>query len=205
MSLPYIDKEYDDPALRAYVDQLIEQEKVQTPKPSTLLGDSFDRIFEDNDILKEELLKASQGQKTSAIDTARFRLEPPKPTSSSSSPNDQIQPWKAAVDNSKAQLEHQQNRLLNMELINQFGSNAWRLHNFQLEAEVKRLQDEVSKRKVEIQELNKSRKLEQQRAGITLTSLEARWAELVDQNLRLDIANQLLEAEVEAMKVQQSI
>jgi hypothetical protein len=45
-------------------------------------------------------------------------------------------------------------------------------------------------------------KFYQQRAGITLTSLEARWAELVDQTLQLDIANQMLEAEVNALEQQ---
>jgi pre-mRNA-splicing factor SPF27 len=110
--------------------------------------------------LKEELKKASEGQTTSAIDTGRFRLDPPKPLTN---PDEQVASWKSAVNNSRAQLEHQQSRLLNLELINQFGANAWKLHNFQLEAEVKRLQEELQRRKQEIQDLNKQRKLDQVR------------------------------------------
>ncbi|KAI9336744.1 Pre-mRNA-splicing factor SPF27 [Obelidium mucronatum] len=142
-----------------------------------------------NESLSNLLSLSGNGTPLNAIDTSRFRLEPP------SNPHSE-EDWKAAVDNAHAQIEHQQNRLVNLELINKFGANAWKLHNFQLEAG-------IAQQKQELLDLNKERKIEQTRAGGELRQLEEKWSDLVDRVLRVDIANQVLEAEIEALQQQQ--
>ena len=37
--------------------------------------------------------------------------------------------WQESVDNSQAQLEHQSLRILNLELMSEYGAAAWRSHN----------------------------------------------------------------------------
>lgn len=54
------------------------------------------------------------------------RYELPAP--SSGQKND-ISAWQECVNNSMAQLEHQAVRIENLELMSQFGTNAWKVYN----------------------------------------------------------------------------
>ena len=51
---------------------------------------------------------------------------------------DDPEAWEAAVNNAKAQLEHQTLRIQNLELMLKYGPNQWRAHNASLEAAIKR-------------------------------------------------------------------
>lgn len=46
--------------------------------------------------------------------------------------------WQRSLENAQAQLEHQQNRVDNLELLLHYSGNAWRLYNESLEEERKR-------------------------------------------------------------------
>ncbi|KAJ3240294.1 hypothetical protein HDU81_004209 [Chytriomyces hyalinus] len=194
MALPYIDKDLDSADARDYVDNLIREEmrSMSGSKPS--VGQDVS-LFENSPALKSLLASVSNGVSTSAIDTSRFRLEPPPASEKHSE-----EAWKTAVDNAHAQLEHQQNRLLNLELLNAYGANAWRVSNFQVEAAVKLVTAKVEERKAAVLEINKERKIEQTKAGTELQALEQRWRDLVDQCLRIDIANQVLQAEIDELR-----
>lgn len=54
------------------------------------------------------------------------RYELPAP--SSGQKND-ITAWQECVNNSMAQLEHQAVRIENLELMSQYGTNAWKVYN----------------------------------------------------------------------------
>ncbi|KAJ3196183.1 pre-rRNA-processing protein esf1 [Irineochytrium annulatum] len=123
-----------------------------------------DLVESANKLLADELAKVATKGKVSAIDTSRFRMEPPKP---SNLPEEQEKGWRDAVNNAQAQLEHQHNRLLNLELINKFGQNSWRIHNYQLEGAVNQLKLQAKQQKEELQELNKERKIDQ--VGVAVT------------------------------------
>lgn len=110
-------------------------------------------LRQSNTILSTDLDRTSKGQQTTIMDTTRFRLEPPKtPT---------LDAWHASLQNSQSQLEHQSNRLINLELVNKFGPNAWRLHCFQLEWMKNSLEKEVGEVKKSVVDINKERKSEQ--------------------------------------------
>jgi pre-mRNA-splicing factor SPF27 len=47
---------------------------------------------------------------------------------------------------------------MNLELLQKFGGNAWRYHNFQVEGHVKVLEAELGEHQKEINEINKKRK-----------------------------------------------
>ncbi|OPL20931.1 hypothetical protein AM593_01136, partial [Mytilus galloprovincialis] len=72
-----------------------------------------------------------------------------------------ISAWNEAVENSQAQLEHQSLRILNLELLSEYGSNAWKSYNTMVEQATKQLQELRKK----IQEINWQRKNEQTQAG----------------------------------------
>lgn len=51
--------------------------------------------------------------------------------------------------------------MFNLELLQKYGANAWRLHNYQLENELQQYQKTLEEYKQNILELNKQRKAEQ--------------------------------------------
>ena len=51
----------------------------------------------------------------------RYKVLPP-------AEEDNIEQWKAAIDNAKAQLLHMENRTMNLELLKKFGTTAWKEH-----------------------------------------------------------------------------
>ena len=80
------------------------------PPPSSLA---------DRPLAAAELARVASGQPLPPLDASRFRLDPP-PASRRSDPG----AWRAALDNARAQLEHQHTRLLNLELLLQHGPRA---------------------------------------------------------------------------------
>jgi pre-mRNA-splicing factor SPF27 len=114
-----------------------------------------------------------------ALDLSRYQLDPPTSNNSTSNnttangSTETITPsaseelpegralWLKALDNANAQLEHQNQRVLNLELVQKFGGNAWNIHNYQLEYDVSLLRKAVDEKKAEIMELNKLRKRDQ--------------------------------------------
>lgn len=91
---------------------------------------------------------------------------------------------------------HQQARQTNVELLQKFGGNAWRMSNFLLEEDVKRLQRQHEALQARMEELNRSRKTSQSEAGKRLDALEHKWSEMVGGNLQLEVANLALEGQV---------
>jgi pre-mRNA-splicing factor SPF27 len=55
------------------------------------------------------------------LDITRFRLDPPPQTK-----RGDAAAWRAALENANSQLEHQLNRIANLELLLKFGPNTWR-------------------------------------------------------------------------------
>ncbi|KAJ3099313.1 hypothetical protein HDU97_003287 [Phlyctochytrium planicorne] len=155
-----------------------------------------DSCIKHNDLLREEMKRVGEGKGLTAIDTVRFRLEFPKSTGKEGMDD----AWSKAVQNAHAQLEHKQNQVLNLELINKFGTNAWMVHNHQLESLITKLQAEVDLQKQILEDINKERKTDQLKVGFTLSTLENRWAQLVDQCFQVDIACSMLDAEIAVLR-----
>ena len=59
-------------------------------------------------------------------------MEPPYFEEDSITLKEKVEGWQSAVHNGYSQLEHQRDRLLNLELLNRFGTNGWKYHNFQV-------------------------------------------------------------------------
>ncbi|KAJ3119377.1 homoserine O- acetyltransferase [Nowakowskiella sp. JEL0407] len=192
--LPYIDKDYEDPSVQEVVRDLLTAEKRLFSPDNSRLPDEIS-LFSSNPMLQAELLRVETGKPLNALDLSRYRLEPPTNTEDESK-------WQKSVQNARAQLESQHNRLINLELLHKFGANAWKLHNFQLEQMNKTVKAAVERNKLISLEINKSRKVEQMSANNELQILDAEWKGLISNVLRVDFANQALEAENEMLKAE---
>ncbi|KAF9544112.1 hypothetical protein EC957_012407 [Mortierella hygrophila] len=224
-ALPYVDKQIDEPGVRSMVDKLIASEMKKMPKPrdASSLGFPDIDLFSSNTLIQQELDRVRRGKPMEpSLDLSRYQLDPPTSsssttttTSNTTTPNgstETITPsaseelpegrtqWLKALDNANAQLEHQNQRVLNLELVQKFGGNAWNIHNYQLEYDVSLLRGAVDKKKAEIMELNKLRKRDQMDVAESLQRLEGKWAEMISSTLQVEVASASLQAELAQLK-----
>ncbi|KAF8514512.1 breast carcinoma amplified sequence 2 [Gautieria morchelliformis] len=199
-SLPYYDNDLDvHPQLR----RKVEAELARQPKPpSGVLHAKVPppiNLFEKHPLLAAELVRVESHQPIPPLDTTRYQLPAPQEDVST----EEI--WAKAVKNAKAQLEHQRIRHTNLSLLQAYGPNSWKIHNYLLESSATRLEKAVEQLKERTVEVNRERKNAQTRAGTQLTSLETRWTELISNVLQIELANVALEDEVAklAMKEQE--
>ncbi|KAL6056804.1 Pre-mRNA-splicing factor SPF27 [Balamuthia mandrillaris] len=196
-ALPYADPFQEEE--RALALQLIEAEMRRFSPRDYLshLPPSVEPTFGGSEILQAEYKRVASGLKMQPLDTQRYQV--PKP----SDLNDPQQ-WRKAIANAEAQLEHQNQRLTNLNLLSQYGANAWLVHNGQVEGLQRRLQQQIAAVRQEINEVNRQRKTEQDGASAKLSHLEMQWHELSHKNIHIDLACQQMEKEIEQLKQQQT-
>ena len=123
---------------------------------------------QNNPLLASELDRVGARQPLAAIDTSRYQLTPSATPSSD-------EEWKSALDGAYALLEHQRiryrnlysycdlplissSRHNNLALLQQYGNNAWRVHNYLLEADTKNAENLLEELKERTTGLNRERK-----------------------------------------------
>ncbi|KAL1952213.1 hypothetical protein VTO73DRAFT_1362 [Trametes versicolor] len=189
-SLPYYDNELE---LYPVLKEKVEREFAREGKPPQTLHPGVPpapTLFAANPLLQAELERVSNHQPMPPLDTARYQL--PAPTA----PENEEE-WQEALKNARAQLEHQKLRQTNLALLQQYGSNAWRIHNYLNEASAKNVEKALEDLKNLTTEVNRERKNFQTRLGSQLTSLETRWTELISSILQIEMANVALEVEID--------
>ncbi|KAG0030801.1 hypothetical protein BGZ81_002159 [Podila clonocystis] len=220
-ALPYVDKQIDEPGARSIVDKMIAAEMKKMPKPrdpASLFPDI--ELFKDNELMQQELDRVRRGKPMEQLDLARYQLHPPTSTDSTSTspsidangsplpaqpsaseelPEGRAQ-WTQAIENANAQLEHQNQRILNLELVQKFGNNAWNIHNYQLEYDLSQLRKQVDDKRAEVMELNKLRKRDQLDVAESLHRLETKWGELISSTIQVEMASATMEQELEQLK-----
>ncbi|KAJ7783423.1 breast carcinoma amplified sequence 2 [Mycena maculata] len=188
-SLPYYDNDLEQyPWLKEKVDK----EFARQPKPPATLHPRVPpeyQLFTKNPLLQAELARVESHEKFPPLDTVRYQLPAP------SAPGTDEE-WQAALKNAHAQLEHQRMRQTNLTLLQTYGANAWRIHNYLLEATVKQTEQALEDLKQMTVDVNRERKNTQTRLGNQLNSLETRWTELISNVLQIELANVALDAEV---------
>lgn len=95
------------------------------------------------------------------------------------------------------------NRQSNVTLLQNFGANAWRTHNYLLESDATLLEKQLEELKERVVDTNRSRKNFQLGLGDRLTGLERKWTDLISTVLQLELANASLESEVEGLKAKE--
>ncbi|CDS82113.1 uncharacterized protein SPSC_02933 [Sporisorium scitamineum] len=199
-ALPYFDRDLElQPGLRSRVDALIAEEQASmTPidlSTSARLPPAYEP-FSSRPDLRAELERVASGQPSPhTLDTHRYTL--PSPAAGEDAP---LSEWQAAVDSAHAQLGHMNVRLKNVELLKRYGSNAWRLSNFQQEQDIRLLSEQLEAVKSETNEINRLRQKDQTEAGSKLATLEKRWTELISRGLQLEVANITTQQEVDKLQ-----
>jgi pre-mRNA-splicing factor SPF27 len=146
-------------------------------------------------ILKAEMERIALRQPMEMLSMHRYEL----PAPSAAQKNDVVA-WQEAVENSMAQLEHQALRIINLELLSQYGSAAWRAHNEVLKRMLQEEQNSLEVIRSQIQEVNRQRKLEQSKAGDELSRLETHWQDLVRKNYKIEEACMQLQSEIKQLQ-----
>ena len=130
-----------------------------------------------------------------ALDTSRYALKAPSGDDETS-----VEAWTSSCNLANALVEAQYDRLINLELLNSFGQNAWKIHAFQLEAMSTSLDRTLVTRQLALDDLNRRRMMEQAKAHHSLTSLDYKYNEVSQKNLHLSLAIAALEAQVEQLE-----
>ncbi|KAI0322273.1 Pre-mRNA-splicing factor SPF27 [Amylostereum chailletii] len=193
-SLPYYDDDLErHPILKERVQHelAVETQRVQQETLHPRVNPAFE-LFKNHPILAAEIERVESRQPLAAIGSSRYSLPAPVLTQTPISDMD----WKAALDNAYAQLEHQRVRHNNLALLQQYGGNAWRIHNYNVETDVKKAESSLEALKEETTSVNRDRKKTQIRIGEQLNSLESRWTDLISSVLQIEMANVALEAEL---------
>nr|BAC78620.1 hypothetical protein [Coprinopsis cinerea] len=195
-SLPYYDDDLQKyPNLKSKVDQELARE-LKALNPTAALHPRVPppvELFADRPLLKAELDRVKASQPFPSLDTLRYQL--PAPTSTPATDEE----WKAALNNARAQLQHQRIRQTNGTLLQTYGANAWRIQNYLLGSTVKQVESLAEELKQKTVEVNRERKNDQERLGKQLTSLETRWTELISNILQIEMANIALDAEIDRL------
>ncbi|KAJ7225843.1 breast carcinoma amplified sequence 2 [Mycena pura] len=196
-SLPYYDNDLEQfPELKAKV----EREFAREAKPPATLHPRVPPapvLFAKQPLLQAELERIESHQELPRLDTLRYQLPAPAAPGTD-------EEWQAAVKNAQSQLEHQCIRQTNLQLLQTYGANAWRIHNYLLESTVKQTDQALEELKQMTVEVNRERKNMQTRLGNQLNSLETRWTELISNVLQIELANVALDAEVNRLNAREA-
>ncbi|XP_034113517.1 pre-mRNA-splicing factor SPF27 [Drosophila albomicans] len=198
-ALPYIDHGYDDVGVRESALAMVEEEcrryrptknyldhlplPASSPFETPLMINEFERI---QNRLPMETLSMK-----------RYELPPPP-----SGKLSEVSAWQESIENSMAQLEHQWVRSLNLELMLDYGTEAWKSYLEVFTAMQAKAQIQLQQLKKDMQDVNWQRKQAQTQAGDKLRALEAHWVLLVSKNYEIETECVELEKVVQAAREQ---
>eukprot|EP00299_Pterocystis_sp_00344_P013424 c6575_g1_i2.p1 GENE.c6575_g1_i2~~c6575_g1_i2.p1 ORF type:complete len:205 (+),score=47.71 c6575_g1_i2:67-681(+) len=192
-SLPYIDTQYGEPGMKELVERMIKDEmKAFRPTKDYLSHLPLPQLnFENSAFLQSEFERVSRGEPMAAMDISRYQLERPN----TEQWND-LNAWTRAVENAKAQKEHQQLRLMNLELLHRYGPNMLLKQNEQLSQLNTRYDAQVAEVKAQIAAINRKRKVDQTQFGQQLQQLDAEFLELCSKNVAIETACEQLKSQL---------
>ena len=150
---------------------------------------------QDHPMLQQELDRAGKGDEMAAMDTARYSMPPPAGGERAAA-----SAWASAVENGQSQLEHQQLRLENLELLQKYGSSSWRTYNGYLESIEKRMQGRLYEYKTEVAEINRARKLDQTAAAPEMHALNTEYFQRVAKLRDVEWASEDLRRQIKRLK-----
>lgn len=200
-ALPYIDTEIDEPGMRDRVSALVqaEMDTMHAEKDSRDYLSHLSPVpslnFDGTVFLKREMERVRKRVPMKPLEKERYQLNPPL-----ASRVGDVDAWVSALNNARAQLEHQQGRILNLELMQKYGPNAWRVHAKQVEGLQRHLEFQRDKVRAQIEEVNRKRKVEQLSQQPSLLKEKRKWGETVSNNFMIEYACAELERDIKRLK-----
>ena len=119
-ALPYIDQGYDEPGVREAALALVEEETRRYRPTKNYLDHlpSLNLSSFETDLMKTEFERLNSRQPMDTLSMKRYELPPPPPGKMTD-----LQAWTECVENSQAQLEHQRTRIMNLDLMLDYGGH----------------------------------------------------------------------------------
>ncbi|WVQ75458.1 hypothetical protein IAR50_005083 [Cryptococcus sp. DSM 104548] len=193
-ALPYVDKQVEDPAVKAAAQALIEAELRQTPQ----INDDDQRLPPNVEVFSkskslQELLGNYPSAPLQGIDVTKY--QPPNVGESAT-----VEELQQAEKRGRTGEGHMGLRVENTSILSTYGPNAWLVRNYQLNAQLKELQGTLSVLKEQVTETNRTRRVFQEDAGLHLKRLEGRWSDLVSSTTQLEMACNAMDGEVAALE-----
>lgn len=152
----------------------------------------------ESDLMRNEFQRIENGVRMDTISTKRYELPAPP-----AGKLGEIQAWQESADNSLAQLEHQSIRSLNLELMNKYGTETWKVALEVMIGMSAKAQRELQELKKEIQDVNWKRKSKQLQTGDKLNNLNQQWVSLVSGNFEIEQAISILEQKIQIARSRQ--
>ena len=201
-ALPYIDHGYDEPGVREAALAMVEEETRRYRPTKNYLDHlpALNLASYETDLMKAEFERLASRQPMDTLSMKRYELPTPPPGKMTD-----IQAWTECVDNSMAQLEHQRTRIMNLDLMLDYGAESWKQYNEVLQDMLNRVQGQLADVKKAIQEGNWSRKNQQTQVGDRLKQLETNWVGLVSKNYEIEQAVLNMEQEYFILKREQEL
>lgn len=117
-------------------------------------------MFDKNPELQGEMERVAAQQPMQPMDVSRYEVpQPPKELQRDQSS------WRRSVNNARAQLEHQRTRLMNLELLQRYGPQAWLQHNKALDTMKGCIEKDLHDSAKQAEDTNLKRKVLQERSG----------------------------------------
>jgi len=184
-ALPYIDHGYDEPGVREAALAMVEEETRRYRPTKNYLDHlpALNLTSYETELMKAEFERLASRQPMDTLSMKRYELPTPPPGKMTD-----MQAWTECVDNSMAQLEHQRTRIMNLDLMLDYGAESWKQYNEVLQDMLTRVQGQLADVKKSIQEVNWSRKNQQTLVGDRLKQLETNWVGLVSKNYEIEQA-----------------
>lgn len=143
-----------------------------------------------SELVESEHERLSSGaEKEAGIDMSRYEAQDAPAT------NDMEQ-WRATLQQAYASSEYLESRQVNLSLLETYGKNAWLISNDQLEAILRDAEREVSQRKIELEDIDRSRRDGQNARKGELEALEQQWKIGVGQMIEVEVAAERLRLEI---------
>ncbi|KAL9624550.1 MAG: hypothetical protein Q9160_001214 [Pyrenula sp. 1 TL-2023] len=196
-SLPYIDIDAS-PEERAKAERLIASElppDYQSKLHSTLPPPPEFRF---SSLIQTELDRKATGIPiSSGVELSRYEA-PETP-----SKNDTAS-WQSTLRNAYSSSSYLSGRLTNLSLLEEFGKNAWLIGNWQLEEILRGLEKELTELKETTDNVNKTRKANQEGSKGEIVALEETWKRGVGKIIEIELATEGLRKEILARRRQNS-
>ncbi len=154
-----------------------------TPHPSLapLPAVEFSEVF------LQEINRVAAGQPLQAgIDVSRYEA-PDEPASDSDAAT-----MRQALRNAYISSTFLSDRYTNLQLLDEFGKNAWLVGNSQAEEVLQSLEQELARVKADTEDINKARKSTQEQSKGELLTLQENWKRGIGNILEIQVATEEL-------------
>ncbi|OQS07167.1 pre-mRNA-splicing factor SPF27 [Thraustotheca clavata] len=200
--LGYIDTN-EDAEMNKLVNLQIQQQMAQMPAPDM---DQYLAFLPPPPLGLEakEMKRVAAGVALDAINVNKYRVAPPTTglLKKTQDPQAQVEAWSMATNNAKVAIEYQTSRILNLEMLNKYGANRWKLHVGVMNGIHDKFAMELDQSKQECDAVNVKRKQEQLLNADKLRGLQRRRDELVRKTQHIESACEVLEREVKRLKTE---